>query len=270
LAVEIAGGCLIFYKRMIGDIQAKTGHLTLAEFGAYDRLLDHYYSTEKGIPQDRAHGIARAVSKDDRKAVDYILGEFFTLGADGLYRQGKTEEMIADAQPKIAAARTNGAKGGRPRKPKTETQEKPTGFLNGNPNETKDGNFSKASQSQSQITGIHTHVAKDERSVCVENAHTQFSEEFRTAGNSRPDIDVAAVWAKFNDHYPAEKRSLARWKTWLANEQAPKNAAISPVSDPDTKAGVEALALSKGLPKWDGAELWTDYKARVRGHGVAA
>jgi uncharacterized protein YdaU (DUF1376 family) len=39
-----------FYKRFIGDIQAKTGALSLAEFGAYDRLLDHYYSTEKAVP----------------------------------------------------------------------------------------------------------------------------------------------------------------------------------------------------------------------------
>lgn len=27
---------MIFYKRMIGGIQSKTGHLSLAEFGAYD------------------------------------------------------------------------------------------------------------------------------------------------------------------------------------------------------------------------------------------
>ena len=153
---------MIFYKRMIGDIQAKTGHLSLSEFGAYDRLLDHYYSTEKGIPKDRVLSIARAVSKEDRKAVEFVLEEFFTLGEDGLYRQGKTEEMIADAQPKIEAARTNGAKGGRPKKQKTETQQKPTGFLNGNLEETQEGDFSKASQSQSQITGIPNLVAKDE------------------------------------------------------------------------------------------------------------
>ena len=145
---------MIFYKRMIGDIQAKTGHLTLAEFGAYDRLLDHYYSTERGIPEDRVYGIARAVSKEDRKAVDFVIAEFFTLGSDGLYRQGKTEEMIAEAQPKILAARTNGGKGGRPKKQKTETQQKPSGLLNENPNETQDltktGVNRKASQSQSE------------------------------------------------------------------------------------------------------------------------
>ena len=122
----------------------------MAEFGAYDRLLDHYYSTEKGIPADRVYGIARAVSKDDRKAVEFILSEFFNLGDDGLYRQGKTEEMIAETQPKIAAARTNGGKGGRPKKPKLETQQKPSGLLNENPTETQEGQFSKASQSQSQ------------------------------------------------------------------------------------------------------------------------
>lgn len=125
-----------FYKRFVGDIQAKTGHLSLAEFGAYDRLLDHYYSTERGLPGDldRCCGIARAMSKDDRKSVAFVLAEFFVL-ENGVYTQGRTEEMIAEAQPKIAAAKTNGAKGGRPKKNLEVTQEEPSGFPDGTQHE---------------------------------------------------------------------------------------------------------------------------------------
>lgn len=136
-----------FYKRFIGDIQAKTGHLSCTEMGVYDRLLDHYYATEAALQGgiEACCRIARAMSKMERGAVESILRQFFELGADGAYRQKRTEEMIAEAQPKIQAARANGKRGGRPR-----TQTKPTGFQTDNPAETEDEPNAKASQSQNQ------------------------------------------------------------------------------------------------------------------------
>lgn len=155
-----------FYKRFVGDIQAKTGHLSLAEFGAYDRLLDHYYSTERGLPGDldRCCGIARAMTKDDRKAVQFVLMEFFHLRDDGLYIQGRTEEMIAEAQPKIEAARTNGAKGGRPKNNPTRTQQEPNGLIK----ETQHKPNTKASQSQSQKNTEIPEAALLVASACAE------------------------------------------------------------------------------------------------------
>jgi len=141
-----------FYKRFVGDIQAKTGHLSLAEFGAYDRLLDHYYSTGCGLPGDleRCYSIARTRTKDEKKAVLFVLSEFFRLRDDGLFIQERTEEMIAEAQPKIEAARVNGAKGGRPKINKTITQPEPTGLILGTQQEPNP----KASQSQSQSNTV--------------------------------------------------------------------------------------------------------------------
>jgi uncharacterized protein YdaU (DUF1376 family) len=132
-----------FYKRFIGDIQAKTGNLSLAEFGAYDRLLDHYYSTEQPIPADadECYRICRAMSKEERKAVDKVIARFFERTDKG-YVQSKAEEQIAAALPLIQAARENGKKGGRPKKPKTQTE--PAGFSK----ETQSEPSSKASQSQ--------------------------------------------------------------------------------------------------------------------------
>jgi uncharacterized protein YdaU (DUF1376 family) len=134
---------LNFYKRFIGDIQAKTGDLSLCEFGAYDRLLDHYYSTEQPIPggKDKCYRICRAMSKDERLAVDKVLGQFFSLTPEG-YVQSKAAEMIAKAQPLIEAARANGKRGGRPKK---ITQQEPSGFSK----ETQGEPSSKATQSQS-------------------------------------------------------------------------------------------------------------------------
>jgi uncharacterized protein YdaU (DUF1376 family) len=133
-----------FYKRFIGDIQAKTGGLTLAEFGAYDRLLDHYYSTEKPIPFDEIYRICRAMTGAEKGAVDKVLGKFFQRVPEG-WTQSKADEVIAKALPLIEAARENGKKGGRPPKPKTQPE--PSGFQKQNPAETQ---MVKASQSQSQ------------------------------------------------------------------------------------------------------------------------
>lgn len=138
-----------FYKRFIGDIQAKTGGLTLAEFGAYDRLLDHYYSTEQPVPADEVYRICRAMSGSEKAAVDKVLTKFFELGESG-WSQSKADEVIAKALPLIEAARENGKKGGRPRKTEnpTETQSVSTENLEGTQKEPS----AKAIQSQSQIS----------------------------------------------------------------------------------------------------------------------
>lgn len=127
-----------FYKRYVGDIQRDTGHLSLAEFGAYDRLLDHYYATEAPLPADidACCRIARAMTSPERKAVESILKQYFNL-TDAGYTQGRTEKEIAEAKPAMVAARLNGIKGGRPKKHKNETQEKPNGFSENNPSETQ-------------------------------------------------------------------------------------------------------------------------------------
>lgn len=112
-----------FYSRYPGDIGIKTGHLTPAEFGAYDRLLDHYYATEKPIDPKRVYGIVRCQTAADRAATDAVLSEFWTLTDDG-WVQGRADEVIAQARPRIDAARANGRKGGRP----PGSKKKPTGF----------------------------------------------------------------------------------------------------------------------------------------------
>jgi uncharacterized protein YdaU (DUF1376 family) len=51
-----------YYERHLGDYAKDTGHLSLLEHGVYTLLLDRYYATESGIPEDQGHRIARAVS----------------------------------------------------------------------------------------------------------------------------------------------------------------------------------------------------------------
>lgn len=120
-----------YYERYCGDYGRDTGDLSLAQHGAYTLMLDHYYSTEKPLPSEHAslYRICRAMNKDEKEAVRAVADKFFPVSEDGLRHNPRADEEIADAQPRIAAARENGSKGGRPRK----TRQKPGGFQDGNP-----------------------------------------------------------------------------------------------------------------------------------------
>jgi len=50
-----------YYKRHLGDYAKDTRHLSMMEHGAYGILLDHYYATEKAIPNDLCERIANAM-----------------------------------------------------------------------------------------------------------------------------------------------------------------------------------------------------------------
>lgn len=128
-----------FYPHHIGDYLTATAHLSWIEDCAYRRLLDVYYSREKPIPLDIAQAarLIRALSKEERKAVETVLNEFFAQSCDG-WEHGRCEEEIRKAKEAAERARTNGKKGGRP--PKQEPTDNPpiTQPVNsGNPQESK-------------------------------------------------------------------------------------------------------------------------------------
>lgn len=84
-----------FYDRHIGDYLKNTLSLSMLEDGAYNRLLDYYYSEESALPKNikEIYKISRAISKKEREAVDVILNKFFTLFDDG-YHQKRCDEVI--------------------------------------------------------------------------------------------------------------------------------------------------------------------------------
>lgn len=237
-----------FYKRFIGDIQAKTGGLTLAEFGAYDRLLDHYYSTEQPIAAKEAYRICRAMSGAERQAVDSVLSRFWDETPEG-YVQSKADEVIAKARPLIEAARENGKKGGRPRK--TENPDETQRVQKKNPDETQHEPSAKASQSQSQISpslrsgdvsaealGIPPQLLADYRVVrkakkvgaLTETAAGMLRREAEKAGVSVQQAVEACCqygWGAFNAGWYAERMQAANRRSAApANKHAAAAAGI--------------------------------------------
>lgn len=130
-----------YYPHHLGDYAKDTSTLTMLEHGAYRLLLDYYYSTEGPIPHDEAYRAAKAVSKADKAAVDYVLKKFFQLH-DGAHVQRRAEREISILNDVRERAQRNGQKGGRPpkQKPKDnpeETQRVISGFGLGSENETQ-------------------------------------------------------------------------------------------------------------------------------------
>lgn len=240
-----------FYKRFIGDITAKTGGLTLAQFGAYDRLLDHYYSTEEPIPREECYSICRAMSKADRTDVDKVLARFWEMTSGG-YIQSKADEVIAKARPLIEAARENGKKGGRPRKPKTPKE--PSGLSKGNPDGTQSEPEAKASQSQNspslrsgevsaEALGVPPQLLVDYRAVrkakkvgpLTETAADMLRREAEKAGiGTRQAIEACCQygWGGFNAGWYADRLKTTSRNSSPPNKHSAAAAGIFGVPNP--------------------------------------
>jgi uncharacterized protein YdaU (DUF1376 family) len=188
-----------YYERHLGDYAKDTAHLTMLEHGAYGLLLDRYYGTEAGIPDDQAHRVARARTDSEKTAVDVVLDEFFTL-VDGVWHHSRCDEEIQKAQTKIKAAKENGLRGGRPKRNPNKTQEKPTGFSLGSENETqeKPTGFSLGSENETQSKA---HQTPDTRH------QTPIKEPDGSLPPYPPGLDVAA-WQRWTEYRAQIKKPL--------------------------------------------------------------
>ena len=84
-----------WYPHYPGDYARDTGHLSMVQQGAYRLLLDHYYATEAPLPADFPvlYRLCRAFSREERKAVDFVLSNFFELQPDGYHNKRADIEL---------------------------------------------------------------------------------------------------------------------------------------------------------------------------------
>ena len=84
-----------FYWR---DYLADTGHLTLAQHGAYLLLMAHYYRTRRPLPANASilHRVCRCTTDADKLAMDEVLSEFFVADGD-VYRHSRIDQELAKA-----------------------------------------------------------------------------------------------------------------------------------------------------------------------------
>lgn len=110
-----------FYKHHIGDYAQATAHLSFVEDAAYSRLLRKYYAEEKPLPADlkAVQRLVGARTREEREAVETVLGEFFDLQADGWHNKRADAELAranaqAETNRQIAVAREERKKASKP------------------------------------------------------------------------------------------------------------------------------------------------------------
>src|SRR5690242_19915095 len=136
--MQLPQGCagMNYYERHLGDYARDTGHLTMAEHGAYTLLLDRYYSTESAIPEAIVYRVAHARTGGEKAAVDRVLEEYFTL-QDGHWFSHRAEQAIEKFRSLRDVSVANGKRGGRPKSQQNQGECKPSGFVAGSENETQ-------------------------------------------------------------------------------------------------------------------------------------
>jgi uncharacterized protein YdaU (DUF1376 family) len=105
---------LPYFPMYPSDFEAKTSHLTIAEDGAYNRLLRICWMTPGcTMPADEAWIMrrARAVTDDDRAAVLAVLAEFFTV-SNGRYSNAKMMRIFNETSEAHEKRKSAGSKGG--------------------------------------------------------------------------------------------------------------------------------------------------------------
>jgi uncharacterized protein YdaU (DUF1376 family) len=129
-----------FYRHNIGDYRRDTAHLSLLEHGVYRQLIDTYYLNEQPIPADLVQVCRKLLARTDeeRRAVELVLNEFFTLTEQG-WVHTRCDAELAAYHERAEKARENGRKGGRP-----VTHPEPDGNQSGIPMGTESGGEPKA------------------------------------------------------------------------------------------------------------------------------
>lgn len=215
-----------YYKRHIGDYLKKTLKLTMLQDGAYNRLLDLYYSDEKPLPRDKEelYTSARCQSKADREAVAHVLSRYFTETDEG-FSHNRCEQEIAASKPKTESNRVNGKLGGRPKK---ETEEEPKNNPMGFESETQKEPINNLSHKP--VTNNQKTKSKEEskRAARLPPDWTLPDEWKAVALELRPEWkphDALLVADNFRDHWLSAAGQkgvkldwLATWRKWVRTD----------------------------------------------------
>jgi uncharacterized protein YdaU (DUF1376 family) len=118
---------LHYYQFNIGDYRKDTVHLSRLEHSIYRDLIDWYYLDEKPIPKETqsVSRRLRLVSQEEQNALLAVLEDFFICSEDG-WKHKRIDQEIQGYHGMCETNRTNGSKGGRPKKNPLGSDSQPT------------------------------------------------------------------------------------------------------------------------------------------------
>jgi uncharacterized protein YdaU (DUF1376 family) len=242
-----------YYRRFVGDFQSKTGDLSMAEVGAYDRLLDHYYSTERPLPcRDDCYRICRAMLRWEKQCVDKVLDRFFVQCGEG-FTQDKVERVIILDRKRIEASRANGKFGGRPRSEEPETNPA------GSDVETQPVSSSPPSPTPALNTGTVVPVNSSLRS--------EFVAPEKTLTYSPPPCPTTVIAELYAKHLPMlpsiavltatrRKHIGARWKEVCLDQKFDRDAGIAWFEQFFTAVAESKFLTGKGPANRQTGRVW--------------
>lgn len=210
-----------YYPHHIGDYLRDTVHLTLVEHGAYRRMLDLYYASEKALPLDLDWlcRLVRADETQERDAVHFVLTHYFVKKADGWHNK-RADNELGKNNGRVKAARTNGKKGGRP-----ITQR----VISDNPAVTqrvsKNSNSNNPDESsQNQNQNQNQRVGERASRLPPDWVPSELLQAWAT--KERTDLDLTSVIAKFRDYWSAKPGRSgtkldwdATFRNWVRDEK---------------------------------------------------
>lgn len=146
-----------------GDYLLATCHLDPIHDLAYRRLLDYYYVEEKPIPNETDWVSKR--TRLDISVIESVLREFFTPSERG-WEHKRCEAEIAKYYKKADTAKSNGLKGGRPKK----AISKPNGNQSGFQKETGYGSGSGSGSTEGKEVQEENHPPRVAAPCTLEQA----------------------------------------------------------------------------------------------------
>lgn len=244
-----------YYNRHIGDYMIDTAHLSMLEDGAYNRMLDRYYTAEQPLTSDESalFRILRARTDEEKDAVRAVLADFFTLTDAGWKHKRCTIEIDA-YQAKAEANRANGVKGGRPKKDQEEPTKNPEITQVVSEQITQAEPKLTLTKNQEPITNNHKPVSKKPSATAsrlpTDWEPTEADLEFLKA--ERPDLSLRETAATFRDYWVSRADSGAKkadwhatWRNWVRNQRGLQQARASPgYQTPNEKAKTLADRLT--------------------------
>ncbi len=94
-----------YYQKHIGDFNNHTRHLSRVERSIYSDLIELYYQTERALIKDfdRLARLILAIDDEEKKALEFVLKEFFEERKDGYFNKRCEEEIFSYKNKKTSA-----------------------------------------------------------------------------------------------------------------------------------------------------------------------
>jgi uncharacterized protein YdaU (DUF1376 family) len=213
------------YPHHIGDFNNATRHLTRVERSLYRDLLDLYYDTERPLPAEDIHRLARRIccAAEDVPALEIVLSEFFYV-AEGCWNNSRCDDEIARYQGQIDTARRAGRASAERR---ANARSTPVAVPLNQPEPEPEP------------------IKREARATRLPSPFVLDEEWREWARKERPDLDLLKTSADFADYWHAVSGAkglkldwLATWRKWVRNEKMkPADVARVTVAAPSKPSG---------------------------------